>query len=127
MLFRSNSKSDHPKLAAELASFIALDADSLLVQSRYQSYSGFVPLVNDQMVWNTLTGTTGDWRFMNNLLISLPSAIFSNRQNTARWEQARVETLSTFGPALLLADDDATDATLIREMMARSARILEGD
>ena len=52
-----SKNSAQPQLAADFAAFIALDADSLLLQSRYQIFNGLVPLVNDTMVWQTVVGS----------------------------------------------------------------------
>lgn len=49
-----SADSEHEELAAELAAFIALDNDSLLIQSRYQLYEGFFPAVRSQTVWNAM-------------------------------------------------------------------------
>lgn len=46
--------SEYPGLAADLAAFLALDNDSLLIQSRFQLYEGLFPAVRSELVWNAM-------------------------------------------------------------------------
>ena len=51
-----SAQSAHPEIASRLAATIALDSHSLMLQSRYQLYEGYMPVVRDEAVWDVLVG-----------------------------------------------------------------------
>ncbi len=92
-------------LAAELAAFIALDADSLLLQSRYQLFEGFIPLIDDQIVWDALVDRQLYGRRLKAIKAKLPYAYCSGQFLTFQWEKIIKKTIGDFGQPLMTTAD----------------------
>lgn len=119
--------SNNPELAAAFAAFIALDADSILMQSRYQAFQGLVPLINDRMAWNVMAAGQGSWRYLFDFQSELPSAVIGGQQMIGRWDAAIESLFSDYGPDLILAEREGIAPSVIEQMMAQSIRILKGE
>jgi ABC-type glycerol-3-phosphate transport system substrate-binding protein len=93
-----------PQLAADFAAFIALDADSLLMQGRYSLYEGMFPVIQDSYVWDALVGRQAYGSILHTLRDRLPEAYCSGQQQTANWQAVMQILEQAEGQALLLAD-----------------------
>jgi ABC-type glycerol-3-phosphate transport system substrate-binding protein len=104
-LFVSKQCQD-PQLAADFAAFVALDADSLLMQSRYGLYEGLFPVIQDTVVWDTLVGRQVYGNVLHTLRSRLHLGYCSGQQQTAAWQAVLQILEQTEGQALLVADND---------------------
>ncbi|HAL74656.1 MAG TPA: hypothetical protein DCM45_06165 [Clostridiales bacterium] len=120
-----NTNSHLPELAASLAAFIALDADALLLQSRYKLYSGLSPLINDPMVQQTLLAGQADWSWLLQFTNQLMNASCSGQQVNQGWDRAVAASLGDYGPALLQAADRKERLTVIKDMIKAAQLILQ--
>ncbi len=80
--------SDSPDLAAQFAAFLALDADALLMLSRYQTFDGQVPMLTDAMVWQHLTFNQQDWQWLAESKGKMSTGLFSPQQVVGSWDDA---------------------------------------
>lgn len=115
-----------PELAAELAAFLALDVDSLLMQSRFQIYEGLVPLIQDDLVWKTLVGRQKAGQRLQILQNKLSQAYCSGRQITGRWNQVIQASIGLYGQQLLLAQDQTKFAALLDQLSQAVRTAQEG-
>jgi len=120
-----NANSRLPELAASLAAFIAMDADALLLQSRYKLYSGLSPLINDQMVQQTLLAGQADWSWLLQFTNQLMNASCSGQQVNQGWDRAVSASLGDYGPALLQAVDRQERLAVIKAMTQAAQLILQ--
>lgn len=120
-----SSGTDNPELAASIAAFLVLDADSLLLQSRYQVYSGLVPLVRDAMAQNTLIGRQTDWSWLLPFAGQMTSASCSGQQVSKNWDAAVEASLGVYGVGLLQAEDDEARAAVIDQMIEAASVTLQ--
>lgn len=114
-----------PELAADLAAFIALDADALLLQSRYRLFSGLSPLINDATVQQTLLAGQADWSWLLQSADRLPTASCSGQQVIRGWEKAVEVSLGAFGPVLLKTQSEGERAEIVRQMILAAQNILQ--
>ncbi len=116
-----------PALAAELAAFIALDTDSLLMQSRYQVYEGFVPMNNDSAVWDAAVASQSKWNWFRVFDSRIQLSYCRGQQLNAGWDTALQNALQAYGNNLLLAKN-ATDSNALLQLMNQAAQAaVQGD
>jgi ABC-type glycerol-3-phosphate transport system substrate-binding protein len=108
-----------PELAAEFAAFVALDADSLLLQNRYQQYEGLFPAIQDKVVWDALVGR----QLLGNRLVALrdrmPYVYCSGQQKVPDWQKIMMILQTDIGPRLLLANEDSQFDELLAELITK--------
>ncbi|MGI6327172.1 MAG: extracellular solute-binding protein [Saccharofermentanales bacterium] len=121
-----NKQSKAPQMAAQLASFIALDVDALLMQSRFSSDTGQMPLVYHSEAWQALIQNPFSQGLLADFSNRLPDACFSSQQTTANWFKAMQEMFSAFGLSLLGTADDNEIDRVIDAMETTSVAILKG-
>lgn len=114
-----------PQLAADFAAFIALDADSLLLQSRYQVFNGLIPLVNDALVWLTIVGGQNKATMLLPLLDQMSSIDCSDQQLIAGWRQAIKDSIGGFGSQLILEKSLKARNNLIVQMTTAASQVLQ--
>ncbi|HBP37252.1 MAG TPA: hypothetical protein DD640_00610 [Clostridiales bacterium] len=112
-----SQKSDDPVLAADLAAFFALDADSLLLQSRFQLYEGMVPLVLDSVVWEAMVGRQLEGNRLIGLLDQVQHAYCSGQQLAVNWDKVLENTLGAYGRQILLAEEQAELDSLMAQLI----------
>jgi len=122
-----SSNSRLPGLAADLAAFIALDADALLMQSRYKLFSGLTPLINDNTVQQTLLAGQADWSWLLQFSDRLTTASCSAQQVNRGWNRAIAASLGISGPDLLRAADREERTAIIQNMIMAAQTILQED
>ena len=115
-----------PGLAADLAAFIALDADALLLQSRYRLYSGLAPLINDKTVQRTMLAGQTDWSWLLQFTGQLMTASCSGQQVNPGWDLAVASSLGMNGPALLRSTDRDEQTAIVQNMIKAANSILRG-
>lgn len=116
-----------PQLAADFAAFVALDADSLLLQSRYQVFNGLVPLVKDTTVWQTVVGGQNKATMLLPLFDQMSSIDCSAQQLTAGWREAIQDSIGAFGSQLILEKSQITRKNIIDQMMTAAGNALQED
>jgi ABC-type glycerol-3-phosphate transport system substrate-binding protein len=114
----------NPALASDFAAFFALDADALLMQSRYQVFEGLLPLVRDAVVWNAIVGPQAQRSQLLSLMDKLPDAYYSGQQLQAGWDKAIKASLGMYGPQILLATRQQ-EKTLLDKMIQAGKNALQ--
>ena len=118
-----NKTTDEPELAAEFAAFLALDADSLLIQSRYQLYEGFVPVVKEDVIWEAMVERQLYGRLLQDLQAKMPYAYCSNQQLSPNWNRVLNSAIGFYGKELMTAAD-ASEIDSIMEQLIIAAKKL---
>jgi ABC-type glycerol-3-phosphate transport system substrate-binding protein len=122
-----SKKTQNPELAADFASFVALDADSLLMQSRYQLYEGLFPVIEDQAVWEALVGRQKYGSFLLGLRARMPESYYGGQQQTPNWQGVMQILQQGLGAQVLMAGDEAQFDDLLTELKyAVSQKMKEG-
>lgn len=83
-LLAVSRNSQYPDTAAALAAMIALDEDSLLIQSRYQLYEGYFPVVQSEVVWSAMVDRQIYGHFLDELRGRLNSVLINGGMLTGR-------------------------------------------
>ena len=113
-------------LAADLAAFLALDADALLMQCRYQTFDGLVPVVRDNLVWQTMVYGQRNGQVLALLQARMPQAYCSGQQLFSRWDSIIKAAIGQSGPQLLTASDPTAFAVMLAQLIAAAQNAREG-
>lgn len=118
-----SKETDEPELAAEFAAFLALDADSLLIQSRYQLYEGFVPVVKDDVIWEAMVDRQLYGRLLQDLQVKMPYAYCSNQQLSGTWNRVLNSVIGFYGKELMTAADKAEIDSIMEQLIKAADKI----
>ncbi|NLO35933.1 MAG: hypothetical protein GX112_06230 [Clostridiaceae bacterium] len=100
-----------PEQAARLAAFLALDADALLLQSRYEIYEGLVPLIRVPFVWQTLLNRQANGARLLQTLDCLPHGYTGGQQLVPAWDAIVSQAFGEVG-SRYLTDDEASETAI---------------
>ena len=116
-------ETENPELSVKLATFIAMDPDSLLMQSRFQQYKGLIPLIRDDAVWAALVAPQTHGALLIALRERLPYAYTGGQQTVRNWDAIIQEALVQAGSRYLTAAEvDLEDA--LRSISSTAAVLL---
>lgn len=119
------SKTTHePALAVAFAVFLALDADSLLLQSRFQLYEGLFPLVQEQAVWEAMVARQPFGHILLTIKDRMPYAYCSGRQMIAAWDATMNQVFQQLGARYLSMTDASGLTPLLEDISKAVPRIL---
>jgi ABC-type glycerol-3-phosphate transport system substrate-binding protein len=121
-----SKKCQDPQLAADFTAFLALDADSLLMQSRYQLYEGMFPVIQDQVVWQALVARQQYGSFLINLRQRIPDAYCSGQQQIPVWQNVLQIIQQERGVQMLKAADDAHFNDELAQLQYAVSRKMKG-
>lgn len=120
--------SDRQQLATGFAAFIALDPDSLLIQSRYQLYEGMFPASRNDEVWQAMVSRQPYSSMLMSLRPELDNIYVEPVFSQANWVPATTEAQALL-LALLQGQEDEEPDTEVRlgEINRRINRLLRGE
>ena len=113
-----------PALAAAFAVFLALDVDSLLLQSRFQLYEGLFPLVQEQAVWEAMVARQPFGYILLTIKDRMPYAYCSGRQMIASWDATMNQVFQQLGARYLSMTDTSGLTPLLEDISKAVPRIL---
>ena len=90
-----------PEESARLAAFLALDTDSLLLQSRFDTYEGLVPLVREPFVWQTMLDRQVNGALLLQAFACLPNGYAGGQQLVPAWDEVVREAFGDVGSQYL--------------------------
>jgi hypothetical protein len=118
-------QSQEPEWAARFAAFVALDPDSLLMQSRYQINEGLYPVVDDPVVWSALVDRQQFGSGISTFRERFSNAAVSGRQLVAQWDNMMTDVFGKDALEYLAADESADLDQLFRNIQAGAGQILQ--
>lgn len=116
--------SAEPELAARLAAFIALDPDSLLLQSRFSVYDGLFPLVRDAFVWQAMVSGQTFGSQLQAVRTQLAHAYSGGQQMVISWDKIMSDALNRDAGAYLTAGPDVDLEQVFDQIMVTASQIL---
>jgi len=114
-----------PEESARLAAFLALDTDSLLLQSRFDTYEGLVPLVREPFVWQTMLDRQVNGALLLQAFACLPNGYAGGQQLVPAWDEVVREAFGDVGSQYLTeaeADEAASYFDQIGQTISRILR-----
>lgn len=77
----------YPETAVRLALFIALDKNAILMQNRYEDYTGLFPLARDPFVQESIAAEQSGGNFISYIYQRMDMAYSSGHQVIAGWDE----------------------------------------
>ncbi len=117
----------YPQLAAQIAAFIALDIDSLLLQSRFQLYEGLFPLVQEPAAWTAMVERQPYGHVLTAVQDYLPYAYCSGQQVVSAWQTVMQSAIVKQGEVYLTTADEQTLPQMLQNIISEAQAIMQED
>ncbi len=108
--------SDTPQLAADFASFLALDEDAILLSQRLENTEGFLPVISSSTVWNAYFSESEFGSELAQFRDNMDQATYSPQTNHEDLYNDMIQIVSDHSADILNPDTDMD--TLIEKITA---------
>ena len=107
---------DTPQLAADFASFLALDEDAILLSQRLENTEGFLPVISSSTVWNAYFSESEFGSELAQFRDNMDQATYSPQTNHEDLYNDMIQIVSDHSADILNPDTDMD--TLIEKITA---------